>query len=234
MDRRRRARDDTTDHEADIERPDGRHPTTQTRPRLCRTGRAANLWRQFRSLSFTLHAMSISIPFMETIDKAVDRFASLGLPQDLTRRQKRLYTAVCTPVPWAGALIIGSAVAGGVWADGGAPADVTNDAIMWGLAVAFVASMWAAVKLMHGPAVQQPEVLKIRFLSLCWWAATTIAVGVAVTIFPATAGAPVFGWALLAAAPVGGMITAGMLAMAALGADSPQVAAGNRTPAVSC
>ena len=174
------------------------------------------------------------MPCMETIDKVMDRFASLGLPQDPTRRRSRLSTAVCTPVPWAGALIIGSVIAGGVWAGGGAPTDVTNDAIMWGLAVAFVASMWAAVKLMHGPAVQQPEVLRIRLLSLCWWAATMIAVGLAVTIFPATAGAPVFGWALLAAAPVGGLITAGMLAMFALGADSPQVAAGNGTPDIAC
>ena len=182
--------------------------------------------------------MNSSMSCRQAIGKVVDRFASLGLSnKPPTRRRSRLWTAVSTPVPWAGALILGSAAVGGVWADGGDPADGANDAIMWGIAVAL---SWHPCgpppDCIHGPAAHQPEVTRIRLLSLYWWAAATIGVGAAVTIFPASAGAPVFGWAFLAEAPVGGLIIASMLSMAALGwgAGSPQRATNDGTPAVSC
>ena len=232
MVRRRRADDDTAGraslpvtHTSRSHRPG---PAESAPPRYS---------DRFGVSRFTVRAMNSSMSCRQAIGKVVDRFASLGLSnKPPTRRRSRLWTAVSTPVPWAGALILGSAVAGGVWADGGDPADVTNDAIMWGLAVAFVASMWTATRLQHGPAAHQPEVTRIRLLSLYWWAAATIAVGAAVTIFPASAGAPAFGWAFLAAAPVGGLIIASMLSMAALGwgSGSPQRATNDGTPAVSC
>ena len=230
MVRRRRADDDTAGraslpvtHTSRSHRP---APAESAPPRYS---------DRFGVSRFAVRAMNSSMSCRQAIGKVVDRFASLGLSnKPPTRRRSRLWTAVSTPVPWAGALIFGSAAAGGVWADGGDPADVTNDAIMWGFVVVMVASMWSAIKLIHGPAAQQPEVLRTRLLSLCWWTAAKIGVGAAVTIFPASAGAPVFGWALLAAAPTGGVIMATILTMCALYVDAPQRATNDGTTAVSC